>query len=256
LKRSIRCDESLGLYFIKIDIPKKEQKFHWMNDIEITNTIFKVLLSMTSGLDPLTSKYTPQVLETFRSQLINTSTRRKPVSIAKGLLNPPRASETGKGVWIFGRQPFSKNEIKELTFSITSGETVLWDNRFKVTVFCDNPEKSLLIRPFTIKDFTSLVDDQTSLSIPADAAHSVREKLKLFKNKTPQLLRQTIPCIEMDGKLIGIPSLNINMENQVRIELKYCAYRSAFEKTVGLAPEHFFTETPETQSDSHVHLEE
>ena len=224
-----------------------------MNDIEITNTIFKTLLSKVSGSDPLTKKYSPESLEKFRFQLINTSTRRKPVSIAKGYLNPPRASETGKNVWVFGRQPFSKSEIKSLTYSIKPGETVLWDNRFKVTVFSDNPENSFLIRPFTIQDFTSFKDTQSSHCLPVDTAQLFCEKLNYFKSITPMPLRQTIPCIEMDGKLISIPSLNINMNEQVRITFKYCAYQYAFGKVVGLSSKHFVTET---QSDSHMHLEE
>lgn len=208
---------------------------------------------MVNGSDPLTSKYTPEILEKFRLQLINKSTKRIPVSIAKGLLNPPRASDTGRGVWIFGRQPFSKGEIKDLTYSIKPGETVLWDKRFKLTVFCDNPEKSFLIRPFTIQDFSSFEDHLRSLRLPIDTAYLFNEKLKLFKTRTPLLLRQTLPCIEMDGKLIGIPSLDINMEKQVRIDFNYCGYQSAFGKVVGLAPEHFETDA---QSESHMHLEE
>ena len=243
-KRDIRCDQALGLYFIKIDISREDYAHHWMNDLEITHTIFRILLAMINGVDPVDAKYSIEILESFRNTLLNNSFKRKPISVAKGLLNPPRASETGRGVWIFGRQPLTKPEINELTYSFKSGDLVFWDNRFKISVTCDKPEKSFLIRPFTTSDFTSFENHLQKMRLSIDTAYEFKEKLNIFKTRTPVTLRQCLPCIELDGKIISIPSLDIHFDDDIKVDFKYCGYNSVFGKVVGLTQESF--EDPES----------
>ena len=226
-------DPPTGTSFVRLDVTKEDINKHWISYPLLAHPVIEHLLKWASYSNKPAST---EAMENLRRKIVDRITNaddrnRHYFTLARAVFCAPGYHSTGPGIWTVARQPFNAAEARQSKIDVRIGETVLWDQRFYIslrtptpsdpnyTYFGMTPAKlNFVVRPYTASDHFSIIGRMRSAP-KSDWSHAIQHALKHYWRKMPEAVRDTIPCVALkqdngnDSYVVAVPSVGVNLES-------------------------------------------
>ncbi|KAJ3319706.1 hypothetical protein HDV06_006122 [Boothiomyces sp. JEL0866] len=185
IARDVVFNPTLGcVYFFPNDWAKDEYIFH------------RIMPRLLAYIYPQLHSF--QTIEILRQAIVKYR-NFKITSKNKVALCPPFRNRC----WTLCREPFNGALKKKLT--VKGENTLVWDNRYLITSKHTN---------YTVKPLTCEGLRQITKKLPREIGRNVEK----IVNSLPPPTRELLPCIDMHGEIVSIPTLGVNLKDEFQAQ--------------------------------------